>query len=434
MTSGAGDFDLIIIGGGITGAAAARDAAGRGLSVLLLERRDLGSGTTSRSSRMAHGGLRYLEHLQLGLVRESLVERNRLFRAAPDLVRPARFRLPIARGESRPAWMVGLGLGVYDILSGRRDARREDDGFSYCDGICRPERLAASLAYDAERRGAVIRTYSPVGALDPDGRVTLESGESFRARAVIVAVGPWTDVLLRAWGMAADRPILKPTRGAHIIVAGRIDAPRLLQATSDGRVFFAIPSPGGTLVGTTDLDDDSDPGTIRPRDEEIRYLREEAERRLPGLDTTVRGAWAGLRPLLHSGAAPGARSRGELIAGHPKSPRVVIVVGGKLTTMRSMGERAVNLVERRILDRVPRPWTAEAAIPTCPEEWGVARLSDLFLRRTWAGFEETDDALRARARALAPSRGWDDARMLREFEDFRSEAAEDFGLAAVSAA
>jgi glycerol-3-phosphate dehydrogenase len=431
MTIGVRDLDLIIIGGGITGTAAARDAAGRGLAVLLLERRDLGSGTTSRSSRMAHGGLRYLEHLQLGLVRESLVERNRLFRAAPDLVRPARFRLPVGGEGSRPAWMIGAGLGMYDLLAGRRPeqrAHRESDGFSYCDGICRPERLAASLAYDAERRGAVIRTYAPVAAIEAGGRVVLESGESMRARAVLVCAGPWTDRALRAWGAPADRPLVKPTRGTHILVQGRIDVPRLLQATSDGRVFFAIPAPGGTLIGTTDLDDEGDPGMVRPREEEIVYLRREAERRLPDLDTGLRGAWTGLRPLLRSDAAPGARSRGEMVAPHPNDPGIVIVLGGKLTTMRSMAEHAINLVERSILDRLPRPWTSEAAIPTCPEMWGVSTLSDLLLRRTWSAFEEDSSALAARARGLGIAKGWDENRIAREIEEFRNEASVDFGL------
>lgn len=397
--------DLLIIGGGITGVAAARDAAGRGLSVVLLEKNDIASGTTSRSSRMAHGGLRYLEGGEIRLVRESLRERNLLFEKAGDLVRPARFRLP-ARGLERIK--IGAGLGLYDLLAGSRGMRFERGGFSYVDGLCDPEKLTARMAADAAGRGAVIRTYCGVRSVGAE--VETEVGDRMRPRAILLCAGPWTDRLLAQWNLGLDRPILSPTRGTHLLMNAPIERPYLLRA-SDGRVFFAIPAFEGTLVGTTDIDDVSDPGAVRPRDGEIEYLLREVKRYLPELGESYRGAWTGIRPLVASDQAAGQRSRGEMILRHPGLRHLVIVVGGKLTTTRLMAERAVATVEREIFRRMPAPWTKEAPLPE--KEFPPRTLADAMLRRSYAAFGPS---------FVLPSAS------ASEVENFYREAKESFGL------
>jgi glycerol-3-phosphate dehydrogenase len=421
------DFDLVIVGGGITGSAAARDAAGRGLSVALFEARDLGSGTTARSSRLIHGGLRYLEHFQLGLVRESLVERNRLFAKAPALVRPERFTIPFGAGN-RPAPMIAAGLLLYDLLSFTRSARIGLKEASYIDGFGEPERMAAALAAEAADRGASIFTYAPVVALPGDGRVVTDGAGEFRTRSVLLALGPWTDRALAAWNLSLEMPILAPTRGTHLLLAEPLDRPYLLQASSDGRVFFALPAFGGTMIGTTDLDDDSDPAAVRPREEEIAYLLREFERSLPDREATMRGAWTGLRPLMNARGSANARSRGEILMRHPHRPEIVLIAGGKLTTMRSMAERAVDLVERGPLDRAARPWTASARLTPAPDNFHVQRLSDLLLRRTMLGYESTGDDLCRMARRAAEPLGWDESRFTAEYAAFLAEARDELGL------
>lgn len=421
--------DLLVIGGGITGAAVARDAAGRGYRVVLCERADLGGGTTSRSSRLAHGGLRYLEHYAFGMVREALHERDRLVRQAPTRARIARFRLPLASSPRAP-WMVSAGLGLYDVFAGRRTSRREGDAFTYEDGVCDPEILTADLAADAVARGAVIRTYTAIVGWEGEAAIT-SAGDHVRPRATILAAGPWTDRALAAWGISLERPILAPTRGTHILLEAPLDAPYLLQAASDGRVFFAVPWLEGALVGTTDRDETGDPALVRPGAEEIAYLREAAGRYLPDLSgAPLRGAWTGVRPLVAMGAgsSPGARSRSEIVLRHPTHRSLVVVAGGKLTTMRLMAERAVDMVERVILDRPPRPWTGAVELPVAPSGFGVRRLSDLLLRRTYAAFDPDRTKARILAETFAREAGWDEVRLATEWAAFTREAAEEFGL------
>ncbi len=426
MATKSWDMDVAVVGGGITGAAVARDAAGRGLSVALFERHDLGSGTTSRSSRMIHGGLRYLERFDVRLVRESLSERNRLFRAAPDMTRQARFRLPLAR-DSRPAWMIFCGLVLYDLIAGTRDMRREPDGFSYVDGLGEPERLTAALAADAARRGAEVRTYTPVEAFDGEGRIHTAGG-AFRPRCVILCAGPWTDRVLAAWGCSFPMPLMGPTRGSHILMDAVIERPTLLQASSDGRVFFAVPAFGGTLVGTTDFEDEGDPGRLEPRPEEIQYLLSEIRRRVPALGESYRGAWTGLRPLLSSRLSAGARSRGDLVRLHPRRANLVVVVGGKLTTMRLMAERAVDAAVGRVLGAANGAWTVSESLPAAPDLFRVRTFGDALLRRGSEAFRSDPEALRARRDEVARSLGWDGDRVKAEWDAFRREARGSFGL------
>ncbi len=419
--------DLLVVGGGITGAAVARDAAGRGYRVVVCERADLGSGTTSRSSRLAHGGLRYLEHYAFAMVKEALRERERLFAAAPARARAVRFRLPLASSPRAP-WMVEAGLRVYDALAGERTSRREEGAFTYKDGVCDPELITADLAADAVTRGATIRTYTTVTSWEGGAAVT-SAGDRIHPRATILAAGPWTDRVLCGWGMELPSPVLAATRGTHLFLDAPIAEPHLLQATSDGRVFFAVPWLGGTLIGTTDLDETGDPALVRPRIEEIEYLRAAVARHLPSLaDAPLRGVWTGVRPLVQSGRTAGERSRSEVVMRHPRRKSLVLVAGGKLTTMRLMAERAVNLVERAILDRPPRPWTAGVPLATAPEAFAVQRLSDLLLRRSYAAFDADRSAARRVAEEHARREGWDEARLEKEWASFLKEAGGDFGL------
>lgn len=419
--------DLLVVGGGITGAAVARDAAGRGYRVVLCERADLGSGTTSRSSRLAHGGLRYLEHYAFGMVKEALRERDRLFATSPERARAVRFRLPLTSSPRAP-WMVAAGLRLYDALAGERTSHREEDAFTFKDGVCDPELITADLAADAVARGATIRTYTTVSTWDGAAAVT-NTGDRIYPRATILAVGPWTDRVLSGWDMAIAPPVLASTRGTHLLLDVPLSEPHLLQATSDGRVFFAIPWQGGTLVGTTDFDETGDPALVRPRIEEIDYLRSAAARHLPELsDAPLRGVWTGVRPLVRSGRSAGDRSRSEIVMRHPRRPDLVLVAGGKLTTMRLMAEKAVNLVERGILDRPPRPWTAAVPLAPAPAGFAVQRLADLLLRRSYAAFAADRGAARRAAEEYARREGWNKARLAFEWEGFLKEAGDDFGL------
>lgn len=419
--------DLLVIGGGITGAAIARDAAGRGYRVVLCERGDLGCGTTSRSSRLAHGGLRYLEHFAFGMVREALTERDHLYAMAPTRARPCRFLLPLA-GSIRPRWMLSAGLALYDALAGRRTTSRQGDAFVYEDGLCDPEPLTADLAADAAARGAIIRTYAPIVGRDGKAYRT-EDGEEIVPRAAVLAAGPWTDRILARLDLACDPPLLAPTRGTHILLDASLESPHLLQAARDGRVFFAIPWMSGVLVGTTDLEEDGDPGAVTPRAEEVAYLRESVGRYLPQLEgAPVRGAWTGVRPLVRATASPSARSRAEIVRVHPRHGSLVVVAGGKLTTMRLMAERAMDIVERVVLDRPPRPWTAATTLARSPDGFAVRRLADLLLRRSHAAFSADREEARRRAEAYAESVGWDAARFEAEWRDFVREASTVFGL------
>lgn len=419
-------LDILIIGGGIVGASAARDAAGRGLSVLLCEANDLASGTTSRSSRMIHGGLRYLEHAEFGLVRESLRERATFYRIADDWVDEKRFLIPVSE-FGRPRWMIRAGLFFYDVLSGRKETRTEQEGYSYVDGFCKPETLTAQIAGDASRRGAEIRTYCPVEMIEKNGVVHLASGEKIQPKTILMAVGPWTDRLLSNWGLESASPLLSPTRGTHILLRDPIDRPRLLQAEKDNRVFFALPMWGGTLVGTTDIDDDSDPSALRPREDEIEYLKDGLRRYLPEVaDSEIRGQWTGLRPLIRSLRKETARSRGEEIVTHPTVENLYICLGGKLTTSRLMAERAIDRIENERFNRPAVHWTANEKIAPAKEGIFAKHLSDYLLRRTELAFAGSDEEIKAAAEKWCTENRMDFAA---EWPRFQAEARHNFGLA-----
>ncbi len=383
-------YDIAVIGGGVNGAAIARDAAGRGLSVILFERGDLAQGTSSASTKLIHGGLRYLEHREFGLVREALAEREILWRQAPHIVWPMRFVLPVLPG-GRPAWMLRAGLWLYDHL-GKRDAlpatttvdlRREfatlglkpglRRGFEYSDCWVDDARLVVLLARDAADRGAEVRTRCEVTALWRDAASgeslwKIEAGEgTFAARMVVNAAGPQVGrVLDRA---ALPRPAtLRRVRGSHIVVPKRHDDPRaLFLQQPDGRLCFAIPYQHDfTLIGTTDAEEHVDVDPPRPDAEEIDYLIAAANRAFshPVAREDVVWSYAGVRLLADDGSGrPEAATRGyrfDLDRGADGTGAPFLaVLGGKITTHRMLAIHALESLGIAQGDG----WTERAPLP-----------------------------------------------------------------------
>lgn len=367
-------YDLLVVGGGIQGAAVARDAALRGLRVLLLERGDIASGTSSRSSKLIHGGIRYLETGQFRLVREALRERALLLELAPEYVRPLPFLIPHYRGEGRSRLAVRAGLALYAALAGRhRLADHRTVGASealalepalrpegllgaslYWDAQMDDAMLCVAVALDAERAGAALHTYTELVRLAPEGSRwrgrfrdvdTGEEGEA-EARSVVNAAGPWAEDV-RALVRPFPRAGIRRTRGTHVVLPGFTrERALLLSARRDGRVFFVLPWGDFSLVGTTDVDDATAPERVKARPEDIRYLLEETARVLPRHDPVPRPlrAFAGVRSLAQGSAIrPWANSREHRIL---ENGSMLTLIGGKYTTHRSMAERVVDRVAR----------------------------------------------------------------------------------------
>ncbi|MCH8884692.1 MAG: glycerol-3-phosphate dehydrogenase [SAR324 cluster bacterium] len=393
-------FDLLVVGGGINGCAIARDAAGRGLSVLLCEQGDLAQGTSSRSSKLIHGGLRYLEQFQFRLVREALAERELLLRNAPHAVRPLRFVLP-HDASRRPAWMIRLGLLLYDALGARKrlprsraiDLRRDEagaplkpgfaKGFAYADCRADDSRLVLLNALGAAERGASIRPRTrftaarhhagrwvaelrpaPAGAAsEPPQPYEVEAG------VLVNAAGPWLDrVMQSALGLTAYRH-LRLVQGSHLVFPRLYEGEHayILQHT-DGRVVFAIPFLHRfTLVGTTDVPFSGDPAQARIAPEEAAYLCEAVNRYFQRPIAPEEAVWSysGVRPLAEDRAASASRvSRDyvlELDAKEGAAP-LLAVIGGKLTAHRELAEKALEKLAPYLPDR-GKPWTAEAPLP-----------------------------------------------------------------------
>jgi len=391
------EFDLLVIGGGITGTGVARDAALRGLSVALVERGDFASGTSSRSSRLIHGGVRYLEHGYLSLVFESSAERRRLLRLAPHLVRPLAFTWPVYRGARVPRWKLLAGLALYDALAMFRNVathrplradtvlarepalRREAlvGGALYYDAATDDARLTLANAIGAAAAGAVVLNHvSAESLLLRDGRVvgtTVRDRETdresaVRARVVVNATGPWSDVVHRFEN--ADAPALvRGTKGVHIAVPrrriGNRDALTLLSPT-DGRVMFVIPGGTHAIIGTTDTESLATPEEVRADEADIAYLLAAANHFFPGAHlerSDVVSAWAGIRPLIASGfdGTPASASREHLLSWTPGG--VLAVSGGKLTTYRVMAAEAVDAIAARLGRRTGRSPTATEPLP-----------------------------------------------------------------------
>jgi len=385
------DFDLAIIGGGINGAGIARDAAGRGIRVLLLEQNDLASGTSSASTKLIHGGLRYLEQAAFRLVHEALAEREVLLRNAPHLIRPLRFVLP-HHDTLRPAWQLRAGLFLYDRLGGREILpgtkvldlthgevavplkRRYKLGFEYSDCRVDDSRLVVLNAVDAAERGALVRTRTRVVRADRDGvwRLALKSRGGRRdivtARVLVNATGPWVATVAAQILRRESSIPVRLVKGSHIVVPKLFghDQAYIFQG-GDGRVVFAIPYERDfTLIGTTDEDYDGDPGAAAASSDEITYLCRTANTyfRETIEPEHVVWAYAGVRPL-HGDLtqAPKDISRDYLItldAPHREAP-LLTVYGGKITTYRRLAEEAMAKLAH-FFPRT-RPWTAHSALP-----------------------------------------------------------------------
>lgn len=384
------DFDLAIIGGGINGAGIARDAAGRGLKVVLVEQNDLASGTSSASSKLIHGGLRYLEHGSLSLVRTALSEREVLLRAAPHLIRPLRFVLPLEpSGRSRV--VLRLGLLLYDfigrrkILPGTRSLdlitdgagqplkRRFQRGYEYSDCFADDARLVVANAIGAAEAGALIRTRTRCTRADRSDvwQLVLNSRgrrDIVTARVLVNAAGPWADIVAESVLRQSPRRRLRLDKGSHIVVPRLYDHDRayILQA-ADNRVVFAIPFHNDfTLIGTTDRNFSGDPAAVAPTAEEIEYLCGVINsyfRTAVGAADVV-WAFAGVRALYEDGArAPQDIGRDyTLVLDKPfGAVPLLTVCGGKLTTYRRLAEEALLQLSRFF----PRSqaWTAKTPLP-----------------------------------------------------------------------
>jgi glycerol-3-phosphate dehydrogenase len=375
-------FDLLIIGGGINGAGVARDAALRGYRVALLEQEDFGFGTSSRSSRLVHGGVRYLEHGHIGLVFESLRERAQLARLARHLVRPLPFVFPVYQG-SRSLLTVNLGLWLYDALALFRNYRHHKrlsargvmatvpgirpqglrGGVYYYDYQTDDARLVLENILSAVAEGAVAlsyvrvegyeRTAQDAGVVQARDRLT-DASFTVRCRVMVCAAGPWTDHVMALSG--ETQRYLQTTKGVHLVLPGEslpLDVALVMQHPQDGRILFALPYHECTVLGTTDTDFAGDPATVHATAADVHYLLDAARHYFPQAALTpdkVIATWAGVRPLLsqEDTARPSAASREHRIEAHPDG--VVVMAGGKLTTFRHMAAECVDATARLIAD------------------------------------------------------------------------------------
>ncbi len=391
----ADDFDVVVVGGGINGTGLARDLAGRGWRVLLAEAQDLASHTSSASTKLVHGGLRYLETWEFALVAKALREREVLLRSAPHLIQPLRFVLPHAP-HLRPAWMIRAGLFLYDHLARREllpashgltltgspygaplrpEFRR---GFTYADGWVDDARLVVANAQDARAHGAEVLTRCAVTQAlrgEQHWRLTLATGRTLHCRALVNATGPWAERFLRDHTQGADgQPLaarrLRLVKGSHIVVDQRFthDRAYIFQNT-DGRILFAIPYQGRfTLIGTTDVELPAHAAPPpRPDIEaaEIAYLCEQASRYLarPVTPADVRWTYAGVRPLLDQGGSASSVTRDYLLEAQPGAGAPLLNVwGGKLTTYRKLAEDGATQLGQ-LLGDPRRPWTRSARLP-----------------------------------------------------------------------
>ncbi|WP_047238130.1 glycerol-3-phosphate dehydrogenase [Chromobacterium subtsugae] len=384
-------YDLMVIGGGINGAGIARDAAGRGLSVALCEKDDLASHTSSASTKLIHGGLRYLEYYEFGLVRKALQEREVLLKAAPHIIWPLRFVMPHAR-DQRPEWMIRAGLFLYDHLAKRevlpgsetvsfakhpagaplKDAFKR--GFVYSDGWVQDARLVVLNAMDAAEHGAKIHTRTAcVAARRDDGHwiVTLarEDGSRFevRARALVNAAGPWVQSLIEDKLAMPSSKSIRLVKGSHIVVKKLFDHPfAYIFQNPDKRIIFAIPyEKDFTLIGTTDVEYRGDPARVAIDAQEIAYLCEMSNRYFHSqiAPADVLSTYSGVRPLLDDAADNAASVTRDYalemdLAGAP----LLSVFGGKITTFRKLAEEAVDKLAPLLGNR-KATWTADAPLP-----------------------------------------------------------------------
>ena len=410
-------FDVIVIGAGINGAGIARDAAMRGLKVLLLDKGDISSGTTSWSGRLIHGGLRYLEHYEVSLVRESLRDRERLLRTAPHLVKPLGFLVPIYDYMKRGPLVIRLGMIAYDVLSfdksmanhrmfspeevlerepGLNPEGLEGAAFYYDAQAEYAERVAVENAISAHEHGAIVLTYAKVerllvesGAVTGVQFVDVLGGGMHEARAPVTVnvAGPWVDEVLEGMGYPESR-MMGGTKGSHIIVDHFLGAPKgetlYVEARKDGRPYFINPWNGRYLIGTTDIRYEGDLDYVTADDEEIDYLIDETNRLIPRARLTredVLFTYSGVRPLPyspegeeggitrshvvydHGEGRSAAGGRLEVQGGGPGVEGLLSIVGGKLTTYPTLSRQTVDIVYKKLNLKAPESRTGHVPLP-----------------------------------------------------------------------
>lgn len=390
-------FDIVVVGGGITGAGIARDAALRALRVALFDRADFASGTSSRSSRLVHGGVRYLEHGHLHLVLESSRERRRLLRIAPHLVRPLAFTWPVYAGARLPLWKVAAGLSLYDALALFRNVAshkrlapdevisaepqlRSDrlrGGARYYDAATDDARLVLANIVAAAEQGAVALNYAAVERVSETNgawMVTVRDAitgvtHQCRTRAAVFALGPWTDEVPQITGHDAPRSRVVGSLGAHIAIerrrVGNVGAVTLL-APSDGRVFFVLPANDLTIATTTEAPAPASPGEAHAAPADVQYLLTAVNHYFPAARVTpddVVAAWAGVRPLAAPNASADLTSASREHAISEVRPSLFVVTGGKLTTYRAMAEEVVNRLAASLAARFRRAVTHRVPLP-----------------------------------------------------------------------
>jgi glycerol-3-phosphate dehydrogenase len=389
-------FDLAIIGGGVNGCGIARDAIGRGNSVFLCEMNDLASGTSSWSTKLVHGGLRYLEYYEFRLVREALIEREILWQIAPHIIRPLRFVLPHHAGL-RPTWLLRLGLFLYDHIGGRHllpptrtvDLTRDEvgkplipgrytKGFEYSDCFVDDARLVVLTARDAADRGAEIRTRSRVVEIRQGNgiwQVTVEDKSSgarstIRARVLVNAGGPWVEQVLAAGSGVNAKAKVRLVQGSHIVVPKLYAHDRAYMfQNSDGRIVFVIPYQDDfTLIGTTDRDYEGDPAKVKASAEEIQYLCDSVSEYLakPVRPADVVWTYAGVRPLYDDGASEAKAATREYVLelDTPGGTPLLSIYGGKITTHRRLAEEVLEKLAPYLTGTKAREgWTAKSPLP-----------------------------------------------------------------------
>jgi glycerol-3-phosphate dehydrogenase len=474
-------FDVLILGGGVTGAGIARLAARNGLKTVLIERADLASGASSASSHMLHGGLRYLEHGRFRLVREALVERAALSRMAPALAKPRRFLVPLYRGGRLAPWKLRAGLTLYDFLAGERGLsphmmvrpraaiELEPDlaaaGLNaagiYSDAVMDDAGLTIAVARDAAAHGAAIFTWHEPQAARPlerggfmvTARDTLDGGErEFTARVIVNATGARCDET-RRWltgsispGAPAPAPVLRPSRGVHLVFPALTRGHGLLlTARADGRVFFVVPHGEWSLVGTTEIEVPSPPAdaAFQPTLEEVRYLLAELAAALPSASGRAPiGILSGLRPLLRSEEHVGRASREHRVV---EDGDLISIAGGKYTTFRVMARDALARVAARLGrhealrdadDPLPAPATPGAGLERLTdhavEHEFARRLEDVLRRRSarWLDADHGRAASQEVAARMAARLGWSAERTREELAGWEMRQNETEALLA----
>ena len=387
------EFDLAIVGAGINGAGIARHAAMRGLTVLLIDKGEIGGGTTSASTRLIHGGLRYLEHFEFGLVRESLRERETLLRIAPHLVKPLPMTIPIYKQSKRGRVTIRAGMIAYDVLSWGKSLPRHQmlsraqtlaelpglnpegllgSAFYFDAQVEFPERLVMDNVMAARELGAQVFDHTMVTKLLVEEKLVsgiefvTADGRTHSARALVVinATGPWIDRLLERAPVESPR-LIGGTKGSHIVMPSFPTAPAsaiYLEARSDGRPMFIIPWNGKYLIGTTDVRFEGNPDDVRCESWEVEYLLDEANLAFPKARLTTEDivlTYSGVRPLpVTNEKDEQSITRRHFIREHPRLSNLLSIVGGKLTTYRSLSEECVDLIFRKLGKNPPPCRTA----------------------------------------------------------------------------